>query len=54
MNSEMIVSSVAFMMKYFFNVEKELTLQLVNTLQLKLFDLKDVAIHYAQLLAAHK
>lgn len=54
MNSQMIVSSVAFMMKYFFNVEKELTLQLVNTLQLKLFDLKDIAVHYSQLITMHR
>jgi hypothetical protein len=54
MNSKIFVPCVSFLMKYFFDIEREITQQCLNTIQLKLFDLKEIAIHYTQILAMHR
>lgn len=51
MEHKMILSAVFFMMKYFFDVEKEITQTLVTTLHLRLMDCKELAVHACQLIA---
>ena len=54
MNTNFWTPVVGYLMKYFFNVEREITQQLLDTLQIKLIDLKDIAIHYSQIITIHK
>jgi hypothetical protein len=48
MDSTYLIPTVTFVMKYFFDLEKETTMQLLNTAHLRLLDLKEIFIHYAQ------
>lgn len=41
---------VLFMLKYFFDIEKEITLQVWSNFHAKLYYLKELAMHYSHLL----
>jgi len=46
-----ITPALIFMMKYFFDIEKEITQQLLLTAHLRLIDCKDALLHIGHLVA---
>jgi len=54
MNTKVFVSCIMFLMKYFFDVEREITQQLLMTVHMRLIDAKDVFIYYTQYLNTHR
>ena len=49
-----ITPALIFMMKYFFDIEKEITQTLLTSAQLRLWDCRDVVTNLFQVVAADK
>ena len=45
-----VVPAVVFMMKYFFDVEKEITQQILLTFQVRIMDCKEILHHIQHIL----
>jgi hypothetical protein len=54
MESRIFVPALVFTMKYFFDIEKEITQQLLFTCHLRLIDCKEVVVSVMQVLTAHR
>ena len=49
-----ITPALIFMMKYFFDIEKEITQTLLTSAQLRLMDCRDVIANLYQVIAANR
>ena len=54
MERRFITPTLIFMMKYFFDIEKEITQQLLFSLQTRLLDCKEIAAHLYQVAISHR
>ena len=54
MATRLFIPALIFSMKYFFDIEKEITQQLLLTAHLRLIECKDVLTHLTQVVATHR
>ena len=54
MTTNYLIPFLLFMMKYFFDIEKEITQTLLTSAQLRLMDCRDVIANLYQVIAANR